>query len=142
MNQGHQHNFVLAIYPNSRGFAFAAFESALSPFDWGVKEIRGRDRNQQCLTAIVTILSRLQPAAVVLQDTSDQGTRRVRRIRNLNAQIATLRKNERYQLSFSHVVASATYSGAPPPLKKRLRRQLPDIFQLLSGTCRQPANLG
>ena len=79
---------MLAIYPNSRGFAFAAFEGPLAPYDWGVKEVRGSDRNRRCLRAVEKLLKRLDPSLIVLQDMTPQGTRRARRIKSLNAEIA------------------------------------------------------
>jgi Holliday junction resolvasome RuvABC endonuclease subunit len=88
MNTPKRHNLVLAIYPNTRGFAFVAFEGPLAPVDWGIKEIRGRRKNQQCLVGIGAIIERCEPDVFVLQDTSPTGTRRARRIRDLNAEIA------------------------------------------------------
>ncbi len=85
-----RYGLVLAIYPNSRGFAFAAFESALSPFDWGVKEVRGKAKNKQCKIAISALIERLDPVVVVLQDMSPNGTRRARRLRELNLGIAEI----------------------------------------------------
>jgi hypothetical protein len=81
---------VLSIYPTTRGFGFVLFEGALSPFDWGVKETRGRGKNGRCLAKIVMILDRYQPDVLVLQDTSPSGTRRARRVTNLNTAIAEL----------------------------------------------------
>src|SRR5450432_1110765 len=36
MNQFQRYELVLALYPNTRGFAFVLFQGHLSPFDWGV----------------------------------------------------------------------------------------------------------
>jgi hypothetical protein len=35
-----RYSFVMAIYPNTRGFAFVLFEGPLSPVDWQAVEIR------------------------------------------------------------------------------------------------------
>jgi len=90
MNGPRRYAFVLAVYPNTRGFAFVLFEGPLSPIDWGVKEMRGRGKRQRCLVAIISILDRFQPDIVVLQDTSPSGTRRGRRVANLNAAFVEL----------------------------------------------------
>jgi hypothetical protein len=76
---------VLAVYINARGFAFVAFEGSLSPYDWGVKEIRGPHKNARCLARFDRLLDLYEPAALVLQDTSPNGTPRVGRIRALNS---------------------------------------------------------
>lgn len=90
MNAPCRHNLVLGIYPNTRGFAFAVFEGSLAPVDWGVIEIRGKNKNKQCLQRIAVMFGRYEPDALVLQDMSERGTRRARRIRNLNEAIEVL----------------------------------------------------
>ena len=90
MNGFRRYAFVLAVYPNTRGFAFVLFEGQLSPIDWGVKEMRGRRKHSRCVAGITTILDRYQPDIMVLQDTSPTGTRRARRVTKLNAAVATL----------------------------------------------------
>src|SRR5260370_42344152 len=90
MNGARQYVFVLAVYPNTHGFAFVLFKDHLSPVDWGVKEIRGRRKHSRCIARITAILDRHQPDIMVLQDTSPTGTRRSRRVTNLNAAVAKL----------------------------------------------------
>ncbi|HEX9272035.1 MAG TPA: hypothetical protein VGA01_07465, partial [Candidatus Binatia bacterium] len=79
-----RYNLVLAIYPQSRGFAFALFEGWLAPVDWGVQEIRGRDKNIHCLKRIDALFRLHVPEFLVLQDMSELGTRRARRIKQRN----------------------------------------------------------
>lgn len=90
MNARRRYNFVLAIYPSTRGFAFVVFEGPLSPVDWSVKEVRGRHKNQRCLIGIAAVLERYQPDVLVLQDMSPTGTRRAHRLRELNASLGEL----------------------------------------------------
>lgn len=85
-----RYNLVLAVYPNTRGFAFVAFEGPFSPVDWSAREIRGRHKNQRCLIGVTALLERFQPDVVVLQDMSSTGTRRAHRLRVLNAGIGEL----------------------------------------------------
>src|SRR5258707_10941929 len=106
--------FVLAVYPNTRGFAFVLFEGPLSPIDWGVKEMRGRRKHSRCVARIATILDRYQPDILVLQDTSPTGTRRARRIINVNAAVATLAANRAipvYAYSREEVLSAFGYFG-------------------------------
>jgi hypothetical protein len=90
MNQLRRYAVVLSVYLNTRGFAFVLFEGSLSPFDWGVKEVRGRGKHRRSLINIEALFGRYQPDILVLQDTSPSGTIRAPRIDHLNAAIATL----------------------------------------------------
>jgi len=85
-----RHDLVFAIYPQSRGFAFVLFEGWLTPVDWGVYEARGADKNSRCLRRLDSLLAMHTPDVLVLQDMSERGTRRARRIRELNSHAAEL----------------------------------------------------
>jgi hypothetical protein len=85
-----RYDLVLAIYPQSRGFAFTLFESWLSPVDWGIHEARGAQKNARSLSRINSLLELHMPDVVVLQDMSNPGKRRVPRIQELNRRIAEL----------------------------------------------------
>jgi len=88
MNYARRYEWVLSIYATARGFGFVLFEGT-QPFDWGVKEVRGEDRNESCLQNIARLLEQYEPQALVLRDITDT-TRQVRRIRKLNAAIEAL----------------------------------------------------
>jgi hypothetical protein len=90
MNRPRRYALVLSVYPSTRGFGFVLFEGPLAPFDWGVKEMRGRKKHGRCLAKIEAILNRYLPDILVLQDTSPSGTHRARRVTHLNAAIAEL----------------------------------------------------
>jgi hypothetical protein len=90
MNGARQYAFVLAVYPNTQGFAFVLFKDHLSPIDWGVKEIHGPRKHSRCVARVTVILERHEPDIMVLQDTSPTGTRRSRRVISLNAAFAKL----------------------------------------------------
>jgi hypothetical protein len=89
MNTIRRHTLVLAIYPTTRGFAFALFEGPFSPYDWGVSHMR-EGKNEWCLKKISALLDRYSPDAIVLQDMSSAGTWRAQRIRSLNGGIERL----------------------------------------------------
>jgi hypothetical protein len=116
MNFIRKYALVLAVYLNTRGFAFVLFEGHLAPVDWGVKEMRGIKTNRRCLARIAVILDRYQPDVLVLQDTSLQGTRRARRIRNLNAALSELAQHRNipsYAYSRAVVRSAFGYLGLP-----------------------------
>lgn len=85
-----RYNLVLAIYPSTRGLAFVVFEGPLSPVDWGMREVRGRHKNQRCLERVTAVLNWYQPDLLVLQNMSSTGTRRALRLMELNAGIGEL----------------------------------------------------
>lgn len=83
---------VLAIYFQSRGFAFVLFQNRFNPIDWGAREITGRDRAKRSLKHVGALLALHTPDVLVLQDTSSRGTRRVPRIQELNRRTLQLAK--------------------------------------------------
>jgi hypothetical protein len=115
MNGIRRYALVLSVYLNARGFAFVLFQSSLSPFDWGVKEVRGRRKHSRCIAKFITIIGRHEPNILVLQDTSPNGTRRVRRVTKLNATIAALAEGRGipvYAYSRENVHEAFGYLGA------------------------------
>jgi hypothetical protein len=93
MNHTRRYLLALSLHLNTRGFAFVLFESPLAPFDWGTPEIRGSRKHERCLKKITAIIDQYVPEALVLQDMSEQGTRRAQRIVNLNAAITAIAKS-------------------------------------------------
>lgn len=82
MNVSKLQNLVLAVYPFSRGFAFVFFEGPESPFEWGVRELKGNRKNGRTLDEIKKLIDRYRPEALILEET-DGGSRRTARIRTL-----------------------------------------------------------
>lgn len=99
-----RNNLVLAIHFQPGGFAFVLFEGRLAPVDWGVYGARGVDKNALCLNRIESLLTLHTPDVLVLQDMSDNGTRRAGRIRELNDDAA--------ELADQHGLLVRTYSRA------------------------------
>jgi Holliday junction resolvasome RuvABC endonuclease subunit len=74
---------VLSIYPTSRGYAFALFESPLSPYDWGVKDIPRQSANELLIDEIEYLIERYQPEILVIEDFEQEGFARHKRIQAL-----------------------------------------------------------
>src|SRR5439155_25682297 len=127
-----RYDLVLAIYPQTRGFAFVLFEGWLAPVDWGVFEARGKDKNARCLTRIASLLAFHTPDVLVLQDMSERGTRRAYRIRELNRQAAGL-ADQRGMLvrtySRAHVVKYIEEQGVMTKqrIAETIARHIPDL---------------
>src|ERR1700746_2553358 len=88
MKHQRRYALVLSMYLNRRGFAFVLFEGHLSPFDWGMREMRATQKHKRFLARMVDILDRYRPDVLVLEDTTPQGTRRTRRLVELNDALA------------------------------------------------------
>jgi hypothetical protein len=81
---------ALAIYVQTRGFAFVLFEGWLSPVDWAVQDIRGANKKARCLQRIDALFALHTPDVVVLQEMADKESRRAIRIQKLTGDIAGL----------------------------------------------------
>lgn len=111
-----RYSSVMSIYPNSRGFAFVVFESGLAPLDWGLIEIRGDNKNRECLRRIGALFGRYEPAVLILQDMSGDRAYRAQRIQSLNDAIATLAETQGISIftySRARVRESFAYLGSP-----------------------------
>lgn len=59
---------ILALTLSTRGFAFVFFRQISLPLDWGMKEIRGKQKNGVSRKAITALLDRMLPDIVVLHE--------------------------------------------------------------------------
>lgn len=91
-------NFVLALYPFSRGFAFVLFEGPESPFDWGVKEIKEKHRNTKTIAEIKKLIDRYRPEALIIEDTGSEKPRRGARVKKLYRTLTHLASAEFIEL--------------------------------------------
>ena len=106
---------VLAVVPNTRGVAFVYFEGPLSPIDWGMKEVRGPDKNGKGLAAIRGLVEQLQPDVLVLEDYGAarvRQTKRTARLQNLIASYAAAQAIEVARYARADIRATFAPSGA------------------------------
>ena len=85
MRPAKRHLITLAIYFSNRGVSFVLFEGTLSPYDWGIFEVRGPGKEAKCQRKIRQLLDQYEIDVLVLQDTSPEGTHRATRLITLNA---------------------------------------------------------
>lgn len=74
---------ILAVYPFARGFAFVLFDGPLSPFDWGVREIKVKRRNVKTVQQVKALIDRYRPECIVLEEIRTRNPKRTSRIRKL-----------------------------------------------------------
>ena len=92
------HESVLALSAFSRGFAFVLFEGPNNPFDWGVKEIRDRQKNIPTLQGIKELVDRYRPEVIVITDLTNNGSKQAVRIEKLHRMIKHLAGTEYVEL--------------------------------------------
>lgn len=80
------HKLALAIDPTSRGFGYALFEGPQIPLDWGTTEIRSQ-QNQNSLQRVKKLIHFYHPEVLILEECSQEKTRRCERIKILLDQI-------------------------------------------------------
>jgi hypothetical protein len=83
-----ENRLVLAVSPSPRGFAFVIFYKPDCPIDWGIKEIRGADKNDRILEAMQKLIDEYRPSVLVMEDATH--SRRGTRIRTLLARLEKL----------------------------------------------------
>lgn len=98
MTHDYPQNLVLSIYAFTRGFAFVLFEGPDNPFDWGVKDIRGQQKNARVLDEITKLIDRYQPEVLVIEDIGVRTTERISRIRKLYHMLARLAESQCIEL--------------------------------------------
>lgn len=116
-NNADHHFSVLALHPQSRGYAFALFDGPERLIDWGVREIRSsvKHRNVRTMLDVEYLLERLQPDCVVVEEFEGDDSRRAERIRNLCRNIlhaAIARGMEAEQIRKEDVVRAFADTGA------------------------------
>jgi hypothetical protein len=84
---------TLAIAPTSRGFGYVVFEDESVPLDWGVKGAR-ENKSRHCLMKARELMRRVQPSALVLEDTHQADSQRAKRIKLLIDRIGGLAKQK------------------------------------------------
>ena len=108
-----RHLITLAIYFSTRGSSFVLFEGTLSPYDWGIFEVRGPRRQAKCERKVMQLLDRFEVDVVVLQNIGSDGTRRVFRVMTLNAAVeAAARRHGVPVFKYSRADVYATFASA------------------------------
>ena len=93
MRREAQSPFVLALSPSPRGFAFVLFEGPTTPFDWGIKDLRGGDKSSRTLAAMQRLIVEYHPKAILIEEV-DRYSRRGPRIRDLLSSVEVFGKKE------------------------------------------------
>jgi hypothetical protein len=113
MRDTKRHLITLAIYFSTRGSSFVLFEGTLSPYDWGIFEVRGPRKEAKCRRKIMELFDRYKVDVLVLQNTGPQGTRRASRLMTLNAAVEAAARQHAIPVSkYSRADVYSTFAPA------------------------------
>jgi len=89
------------------------FEGTLSPYDWGIFEVRGPRKEAKCQRKMTQLLDRYEIDVLVLQNTGPEGTRRMSRVTTLNAAVeAAARQHGVPVFKYSRADVYSTFASA------------------------------
>jgi hypothetical protein len=131
---------TLAIAPSTRGFGFVIMDRGKKLVDWGLRTVKGADKNAQSFRKFERLLAKYQPHILVMPNHT--GTRRAERIMTLSEtlnHVARERKIKVARISRMQVMrllgleARATKHAAARVIAEmfpdELREQLPNKRQ-------------
>ncbi len=76
---------ILSLYPTTRGFGFALFDSERRLLDWGSVGVRGDNKNVETMRQMALLIARTHATKITTEDTRPKSARRHDRIRRLHA---------------------------------------------------------
>lgn len=85
-------HYILALFPSTRGMAFALFDGTLSLVDWGHTSIKGKVENIKCTEIAEALIDRYVPDEIVVEDPSKRSHPRSDRVNLLNQSFIALAK--------------------------------------------------
>lgn len=124
---------ILAIDPTHRGFGYVVLEAPDRLVDWGLCQVRGGAAK---VTRVLTLIRRLEPDLVVVEDARHPGCRRGQRVRDLLEAIvaaATELDVASLRIPAAEVRQSAATTGATnkDAAAKLLAARFPELEPLL-----------
>jgi hypothetical protein len=143
------YKLVMAIFPNTRGFAYVVFEEPLALVDWGLSDVRGAGKNATAVRRVDRLVTMLGPDVVVLRASTDLQAPRGRRLRKLVGSLEELAKakgiatvqfpREEVRRTFRYLGTPTRYAVARSIAKRipSFDRYLPPIRQFWKGEDRR-----
>jgi hypothetical protein len=127
MSHGNPQNLVLSIYPFWRGVAFVLFEGPNNPFDWGIKEVKGKRKDSKTLAEIKKIVDRYRPDVLVIEDTDSRRTPRIRKVYRMLVHFAEAEYVDLHRCAKAEVKACFATVGAVTKyeIAKAIATQIP-----------------
>lgn len=86
---------TLAIAPSSRGFGYAVLEGERQLVDWGSRSVKKEDKNKQSVEKVEQLIAQYEPDCLAMPDVNAKGSKRHKRIRELNQKIVALAQSRK-----------------------------------------------
>lgn len=123
-----QFSTSLSVAPSTRGFGFAVFEGHSTLVDWRVKTVKG-NKNEQTLIKLKALISQYQPAVLIIQNYTANGSRRSPRIQELGRSMVALAAEQRISVtSISEGELRKVFFGNRKGTKFEIAKILADRF--------------
>ena len=74
---------VLAVFPSTQGFGFVVFEGSRALVEWGVRHVKGKNKNVVAAAEVSALISEFKPDIFVTEDYAGDESHRRPRIRSL-----------------------------------------------------------
>jgi len=121
---------ILAVYPSTKGFGFAVFESPRSLIDWGMKGIAGgRDKNVESLRKLRELLAFYQPDILVVRGGRSKRAHRISKLIEAINNVASKQKIASTSLSRPDVWACFSRLGSHTKreIAEAIVREFPEL---------------
>jgi hypothetical protein len=104
-------NRILAIDPTTKGFGYVILDLPSHLVAWGMAHVEGEKRSG-AVARFVSLLDQFRPDAVVLEDTTAQGSRRYPRVRDLLEALAKVARERGLEVhTVSRLAVIACFSS-------------------------------
>lgn len=125
-------NNVLALYVSRRGIAFAYFLDGHTLHDWGLKEIRGVDRQGSVLAVARSLLKQFHPRVLVCEQVGRDGSRRAPRICKLTRAVVSHAKRRGIPVQTYSRAAMRESFAATGTTKHEMSCRIAELYPALS----------
>ena len=99
---------ILAIDPTTKGFGYAILDLPLHLIAWGMAHVKGEKRSG-AIVRFEALLDQFRPDAVVLEDTTAQGSRRYPRVSDLLERLGKIARARGIQVHIISRLAVIAY---------------------------------
>jgi len=113
-----RYNLILSFYPHARGFAYVVFERSLSPVDWGMSDLPGKQKARQCLRRLSALLDQYRPDVLLIRDVPQEGTTKraatllaaMKKLAEGRGIVSAAVSREQIQEAFAHLGSPTRYA--------------------------------
>lgn len=118
---------IVAIYPYALGVAYTVFAGPLSPIDWGMPHVRGKERNARVVAIVRRVAERHHPRVIVLEEYRGNLAKRRQRMTRLNRMLCNYAAAEGIEIwTFARCDVNAAFGILGARTRYEIARTLAD----------------